>query len=73
MKVTYLEELENHMAWNAQMYCPSCGAHEYTIVEQLEPETATRWTIRCPQCGYECEPAPARDIAFAEWKNGTSN
>lgn len=73
MKVTYLEELENHMAWSGQMYCPSCGAHEYTIVEQLEPETETRWTIRCPQCGYECEPAPARDIAFAEWKNGTSN
>ena len=68
MKVIYTERLENRMAWNRNNFCPSCGAHEYTIVEQLEPKTKNPWYVRCPQCGYESYESPARDIAIARWR-----
>lgn len=68
MKVTYMEAIENHMAWRAKNYCPACGAHEYDIVEQLEPEVENRWFIRCPQCGVESLMSPSREIALARWQ-----
>ena len=68
MKVTYLERIERHMAWNRKMYCPECGGHEYEVVEQLEPKNPTPWFIRCPQCGAEGYESPARDVAIARWK-----
>lgn len=68
MKITYVEQIENHMAWKGSMMCGKCGAHEYDIVEQLQPKTANPWYIRCPQCGFESTAAPTRESAIAMWK-----
>lgn len=68
MKVTYMERLEERMAWSRKMYCPNCGGHEYTVIEQLEPKSATPWTVRCPQCYYETLTSPTRDLAIVRWK-----
>lgn len=68
MKITYMEKIENHNAWSRKMYCPNCGAHEYTIVEQIEPITDTPWHVRCPQCGFEGYESITREIAIARWK-----
>ena len=70
MKVTYLERIENHMAWNSKMFCFSCGAHEYDIVEQLEPKTTTPWSVRCPQCGASSEQWVAKNLAIIDWQGG---
>ena len=74
MKVTYIEEIENHTAFSRKMYCHSCGAHEYEIVHQWEPRTPepfslTTWYVRCPQCGAESVVAPTKDSAIRWWKS----
>lgn len=69
MKVTYLERLENRLALSRNMFCPYCGAHEYTIVEQLEPATIFPWMIRCPQCEYEIPACENKQDAILYWRN----
>ena len=68
MKVTYLERIENHMAWSGKMYCSQCGAHEYDVVEILEPKVIYPWFVRCPQCAHEAYDSPSREVAIARWK-----
>lgn len=69
MKVTYMEQLEHHMAWNRDMFCPRCGGHEYVVVHQLEPpDEYNSWYIRCPQCEFEAFTAPTKKLAIAWWK-----
>lgn len=68
MKVTYTERIENRTAFSRNMYCSSCGGHDYDIVEQLSPETQSPWYIRCCQCGAEGPASPVREVAIARWK-----
>lgn len=68
MKVTYVEQIECHIAFSRKMYCPVCGGHEYEIVQQLEPATYNPWLIRCAQCSAEGPESPAKEIAITRWK-----
>lgn len=67
MKVTYLEQVENRIAFSRNMYC-TCGSHEYEIVKVLEPYMDAPWFIRCPECGREIALSPTKEIAKERWK-----
>lgn len=76
MKVTYIEAIENHMAWRAKNYCAKCGAHEYDIVRISKVDDIplghvdndVTWVVRCPQCGFEGLESPLREVAIARWQ-----
>lgn len=78
MKVTYLERIEEKIAFSRKMYCPSCGSHSYEIVRSNKIEQTkygqyintdtTEWFVRCQDCGTESPASPSREIAIARWK-----
>ena len=68
MKVTYLQIIENHTAYDRNKFCPNCGAHEWSVVKQFDNEGDIQWFVSCPQCGYDGPDAPSRKIAIARWK-----
>ena len=68
MKKTFVEQMQTHMAWNRNKYCPSCGEHEFTVVEQIEPFTLFPWSIRCLACGYETGQYSVKEGAMSVWE-----
>jgi DnaJ-class molecular chaperone len=68
MKVTFVEEIEDHIAFSSKKFCPKCGYHGYTIHHQLEPETSSAWWVSCPECEAEGLPGPSKDVAMGRWR-----
>lgn len=67
MKVTYIEKVEDKIAFRPQYFC-TCGAHGYQIVEQLQPQTEYRWSARCSDCGRETPQYLLRKTAKLAWR-----
>ena len=68
MKVTYLQFIESHTAYDRKKFCPNCGAHEWGVVKQFDNEGNIQWYVICPQCGHEGPDAPSHKIAIERWK-----
>lgn len=70
MKVTYTERIQTKTALSQNMFCPSCGGHEYCISEILDGNEHDKynWYVYCPQCGYDVTLSPTRKIAIKRWK-----
>ena len=68
MKVVYIQEIENHTAYDRKKFCPKCGAHEWSVVKETDPENNVQWFVKCPQCGMRGPESPSREIAIARWK-----
>ena len=59
-------EINEHTAFNRNMFCPHCGNHMYQVWKNLK--TGYKF-IKCEFCGYEGPSRITKRYAKKAWKN----